>query len=163
MILPLSHAKGEYGRIQCCQIRCSATVVLSSFDGGVTSLQSHHLRQHIWAVGSYDSRLRIFDARNPARPIIDRDGLDVGGGIWRVKWHPTDQSKLLIAAMHGGFRVVNVPLLDEGQLECVTSFDEHQSIAYGCDWDYSPKYAKDSPRLVCSASFYDARMHIWKA
>ncbi len=44
------------------------------FDGGVTSLQSHHLRQHLWAVGSYDSRVRLFDAVCPhvhsARPTL---------------------------------------------------------------------------------------------
>jgi diphthamide biosynthesis protein 7 len=30
----------------------------------------------------------------------------VGGGVWRVKWHPTDPNLLLVSAMHNGFHVL---------------------------------------------------------
>ena len=69
------------------------------FDGGVTSIQSHPLRQHYWAVGSYDEKLRLYDARQMRYPVNETH---VGGGIWRAKWHPTLPQKLLLACMHGG-------------------------------------------------------------
>jgi diphthine methyl ester acylhydrolase len=148
-------------------------VTSKPFDGGVTSLQSHHLREHIWAVGSYDSHVRLFDARNPARPIRDQT-IDVEGGVWRVKWHPTDPCKLLVGAMHGGFKVLDIPMLgsdsgDGGATTIVKRFDEHESIAYGCDWDRGSATMdtegkeQGKERLVFSCSFYDAQMHVWRA
>ncbi|KDN39386.1 hypothetical protein K437DRAFT_228024 [Tilletiaria anomala UBC 951] len=139
-------------------------ITRKGFDGGVTALESHHMREHIWAVGSYDSRLRIFDARQPARPVIDRDGFDVEGGIWRVKWHPTDADTLLVGAMHGGFKVLSIPPADQkGRMELLSRFDEHESIGYGCDWDRGDLLQEGGDTLVYSASFYDARLHIWSA
>ncbi len=34
--------------------------------------------------------------------------VDVGGGAWRIKWHPSSARKhdLLVASMHDGFKVV---------------------------------------------------------
>ncbi|CDW97522.1 hypothetical protein, partial [Sporisorium scitamineum] len=107
------------------------------FNGGVTSLQPHHLRQHIWAVGSYDSYLRLFDARMPARPLSETD---VGGGVWRVKWHAEDSRMLLVGCMHDGFKVLKLAELAEEEVgaatlrgkefDVVTRFDEHDSLAY---------------------------------
>lgn len=31
----------------------------------------------------------------------------LGGGIWRMKWHPYTNHRLLVAAMHGGCYVYN--------------------------------------------------------
>ncbi|KAN0065903.1 hypothetical protein ACQY0O_001036 [Thecaphora frezii] len=143
------------------------------FDGGVTSMQSHHLRQHLWAVGSYDSTLRLFDARAPLRPVSETE---VGGGIWRVKWHPTDPTQLLVACMHDGFKVVQLDALaslepgdrlprGEG-FDIVTRFDEHKSLAYGCDWDRAPLHdgqRGEGKRNIYSCSFYDAMLHIWSS
>ncbi|SPO21926.1 uncharacterized protein UTRI_01913_B [Ustilago trichophora] len=139
------------------------------FNGGVTSLQSHHLRQHIWAVGSYDSYLRLFDARMPARPLSETN---VGGGVWRVKWHPEDSERLLVGCMHDGFKVlqlgelaaeeVGMAELRGREFDVVTRFDEHESLAYGCDWDRGTQEEQDGQgRRVYSCSFYDATMHVW--
>jgi diphthamide biosynthesis protein 7 len=35
-------------------------------------------------------------------PVHD---LEVGGGVWRLKWEPRDGKHLLAAAMHNGFHV----------------------------------------------------------
>lgn len=138
------------------------------FNGGVTSLQSHHLRQHIWAVGSYDSHLRLWDARMPASPLSE---IEVGGGVWRVKWHPEDARRLLVGCMHDGFKVLKLDELgQEGagaselrgkEMEVVRRFDEHESLAYGCDWDRGIEDGVGT--RVYSCSFYDTRLHIWKA
>jgi hypothetical protein len=31
----------------------------------------------------------------------------LGGGIWRMKWHPITPNRMLVAAMHAGCRVLN--------------------------------------------------------
>ncbi|TKY87132.1 hypothetical protein EX895_003809 [Sporisorium graminicola] len=139
------------------------------FSGGVTSLQSHHLREHVWAVGSYDSHLRLFDARMPARPLSETH---VGGGVWRIKWHPEDAGSVLVGCMHDGFKVLRLAELTEEavgaaalrgkELDVITRFDEHASLAYGCDWDRGAQGGggKQTDR-VYSCSFYDASLQIW--
>lgn len=162
-----------------------------SFEGGVTSLQSHHLVEHLWAVGSYDSHVRLFDARKPGRPLSTTN---VGGGVWRLKWHPSEADKLLVGCMHDGFKVLRLDALsgrdDEHQSLChgspfrawemnnslpqeemtiLARFDEHESLAYGCDWDrglnkplHEASGKPTNQGTVYSCSFYDARMHAWQ-
>lgn len=125
----------------------------------MTTIQSHPFRQHYWAVGSYDEKIRLFDARNTRAPL---SVTEVGGGIWRTKWHPTQPQKLLLACMHGGLVVLDAPGFDTGgptadPMNIVTHFSGHDSIAYGCDWER----ADSQSRLIYSCSFYDASMHIW--
>lgn len=130
-----------------------------SFDGGVTSIQSHATRQHYWAVGSYDESIRLFDARNPRRPVSQTK---VGGGIWRAKWHPTDPALLLLGCMHEGVKVMRCEamaddVVSDREMDTAAYFQEHTSIAYGCDWERGA----DAP-WVYSCSFYDARLHVWR-
>ena len=51
------------------------------FDAGVTTIQSHPHIEHILAVGSYDSTVRLFDTRKPSTPLTQ---VDVGGGANEV-------------------------------------------------------------------------------
>jgi hypothetical protein len=39
------------------------------------------------------------------RPLCKSSSL--GGGIWRIKWHPYTPNRMLVAAMHAGCRVLN--------------------------------------------------------
>ncbi|GAA5831863.1 hypothetical protein JCM11251_003914 [Rhodosporidiobolus azoricus] len=147
-----------------------------SFEGGVTTIQSHHLVENLFAVGSYDSQIRLFDRRNPLRPLTT---YDAGGGIWRLKWHPTLPNRLLVAGMHGGFKVVDFDGLSlsepsegesesgggfvqpgEGKLHA--RFDRHESLAYGVDWSDGGR-TSDGKDLVASCSFYDHALHVWGA
>ncbi|TCD71525.1 hypothetical protein EIP91_008906 [Steccherinum ochraceum] len=66
------------------------------FEAGVTTIQSHPFVEHLIAVGSYNNTVSMFDVRKPLRPLVQAD---VGGGAWRVKWHPSPERKhdLLVA------------------------------------------------------------------
>ncbi|GAA5922313.1 diphthamide synthase [Sporobolomyces koalae] len=136
------------------------------FEGGVTTITSHPLVENLIAVGSYDASVRLFDKRNPLKPLTS---FDVGGGIWRLKWHPTNPSRLLIAAMHNGFSVVDFDIeldaqtgsLQVGAGELVRRFEGHDSLAYGVDWSQSRVQTSDGRDLVASCSFYDHALHVW--
>lgn len=107
---------------------------------------------------SYDNSVYIFDTRKPLVPIIRGD---VGGGAWRVKWHPSPSRKddLLVAGMHDGFKVVKAQGEDVAW-EIVKRFDEHKSLAYGVDWSFAPSDGNDQTQIA-SCSFYDHALHIW--
>lgn len=146
-----------------------------SFEGGVTTIQNHHLVQHLWAVGSYDEYVRLWDARQPNKPLSQTH---VGGGIWRLKWHPTKRNTLLAGCMHDGFKVLELDQLAQEkaseqifdfakqEMTIQTRFDEHKSLAYGCDWDRGRTTASSTNNLsdhVYSCSFYDAMLHAWES
>ncbi|GAA5977333.1 hypothetical protein JCM11641_000067 [Rhodosporidiobolus odoratus] len=139
-----------------------------SFEGGVTTIQSHPLVENLFAVGSYDSRIRLFDRRKPLVPLTE---FDAEGGIWRLKWHATDTSRLLVAGMHGGFKVVDFdglklnPVDESGWLQpgegrLHARFDGHESLAYGVDWSDGGK-TSEGKDIVASCSFYDHALHVW--
>jgi diphthamide biosynthesis protein 7 len=116
---------------------------------------------------SYDATLRLFDRRNIKQPLVEHDA---GGGIWRVRWHPTDPDKLLLACMHDGFKVITA---EDGFSRCVTTtrFDEHgkDALAYGVDWcglSGRPGRGRASElgqaeEIVASCSFYDHQLRTW--
>lgn len=107
---------------------------------------------------SYDSNVRLFDTRKPLVPLTQ---VDVGGGAWRVKWHPSDgrQNDLLVACMHDGFKVVR--FAEDQSSQIVQRFDKHESLAYGADWSHSS--VGSSETTVASCSFYDHAMYVWRA
>jgi diphthamide biosynthesis protein 7 len=80
------------------------------------------------------------------------ESLDVGGGIWRIK-QQLEHDILLIAAMHGGFLVLDKDDNDQVHKVVTAKYQEHQSLAYGADWLPSG--------LVATCSFYDHLMRIW--
>lgn len=116
---------------------------------------------------SYDSTVRVFDVRQLGSPVAQAD---VGGGAWRVKWHPDETRKedLLVACMHDGFKVVRFgPTIDggrafSGEPEVVKRRDDHESMAYGADWSHAPPLASGET-LIGGCSFYDHKMSLWSA
>jgi diphthamide biosynthesis protein 7 len=141
------------------------------FDAGVTCIQSHPNIEHLIAVGSYDATVRLFDSRKPLKPLSQAD---IGGGAWRVKWHPSPSraNDLLVAAMHDGFKIVcftdigdqsNLPAGANGEnWEVIKRYDEHKSLAYGVDWSYKSSQDQTCETLIASASFYDHALHLWR-
>lgn len=118
-----------------------------------------HSHQLIFS--SYDNKVKLFDSRNPFIPLTE---IDVGGGAWRVKWHPCSARKndLLVACMHDGFKVINFLLdHDNVQGEIVKRFDAHESLAYGADWSFSPY--ENGKTLIATCSFYDHKLQLWDA
>ncbi|KAL0840927.1 hypothetical protein ABMA28_014723 [Loxostege sticticalis] len=116
-------------------------------EAGVTSVRSHVDVEHQLLTGSYDEKVRLWDTRSLKRPITETD---VGGGVWRLKFHPYRSDIVLAACMYGGFRILRVG--DEVTVVC--EYMEHESIAYGADWMF------DEEPLVATCSFYDCKMHV---
>ncbi|KAL5518935.1 hypothetical protein ACEPAH_618 [Sanghuangporus vaninii] len=147
----------------------SPIFVNKKFDAGVTSIQCHPHNESILAVGSYDATVRIFDTRKPLAPITQAD---VGGGAWRIKWHPSPARgrDLLVACMHDGFKVVrfspsiissnNAQSEASEEWETLKRFDAHESLSYGIDWAYGGVPAEGT--LIASCSFYDHVLYTWK-
>ncbi|KAG1881659.1 WD-40 repeat-containing protein [Suillus tomentosus] len=129
------------------------------FNAGVTTIQSHPHIEYLIAVGSYDNSVCIFDTRKPLVPLVQGD---VGGGAWRVKWHPSPSRKedLLVASMHDGFKVARAHNGEHATWEVVKRFDDHKSLAYGADWSFAPP-GVDGETLIGSCSFYDHTLHLW--
>ncbi|TIA96245.1 hypothetical protein E3P94_02653 [Wallemia ichthyophaga] len=110
------------------------------FDGGVTTISNSPHNQNELAVGSYDETLRIFDKRNLKTPT---SSIKTSGGIWRIKYHESDDSKLVMANMYGGFDVVDL------HSSAIVHTNTHHNLAYGVDWN--------KEGLIMSASFYDRK------
>lgn len=102
----------------------------------------------------------MFDTRKPLVPLMEAD---VGGGAWRVKWHPFADRKhdLLVACMHDGFKIVHFDINTSGaEGQVTTHFDKHSSMGYGVDWSFAPA-SKNGETLIGSCSFYDHTLYLW--
>ncbi|KAN0030302.1 hypothetical protein ACTA71_010064 [Dictyostelium dimigraforme] len=131
-------------------------------DMGVTSIHCHPTIENLVAVGSYDECLRIWDLQSLKQPIITTDSL--GGGIWRIKWHPFHKNKLVTACMGGGFHILSTDSGDNAddfsRLQIENSYDgPHKSIAYGVDWSFNKN--QNEKQFIGCCSFYDKCLSIW--
>jgi diphthamide biosynthesis protein 7 len=119
------------------------------------------------------------------RPVCEAD---IGGGAWRVKFHPSDIAgrarEVLVAGMHAGCRVVRFERGvmggehghghgDENGHEgdgwrIVRTFEKHESMVYGVDWSYKGVHSHSSlgagagETVIGSCSFYDHVLHLWR-
>ncbi|KAL8497564.1 hypothetical protein ACS0TY_021048 [Phlomoides rotata] len=60
---------------------------------------------NVLLTGSYDECLRIWDVRSTSTPVTE-SSISLGGGVWRIKHHPSIPGLILTACMHNGFAIV---------------------------------------------------------
>ena len=99
----------------------------------------------------------------------------LGGGTWRLKWHPDPSTSLLLAGcMDAGSHILNLEHLTSSNNDkkteksrdgkgksgiLTTSYLHHKSLAYGCDWGQHPALYNQ----IVSCSFYDKSLRMWNA
>ncbi|CAH0398057.1 unnamed protein product [Chilo suppressalis] len=144
------YSGGDDCVFKCYDVRVPDAAVSTnrSHEAGVTAVRSNMDCEHQLLTGSYDEKVRLWDARNLRKCTEETD---VGGGVWRLKWHPYRPDTVLAACMYGGFRILRV---DAQHIDVTCEYLEHESIAYGADW------AHIENSLVATCSFYDCKMHI---
>ncbi|CAM6080043.1 unnamed protein product, partial [Sphagnum tenellum] len=138
---------------------------------GICSIQSNPQVENALITGSYDENIRLWDKRMMQSPVM-RFELGLGGGVWRLKWHPFDEGLILAACMHNGFAVIRA---DGHDMQVIESYNRHASLAYGADWykgqwgesdDEAAHQASDNSgtmrSLVATCSFYDKALHVWE-
>lgn len=80
------------------------------------------------------------------------------GGVWRLKWHPTDPRLLLAACMHAGFALLSADGA-AGSFEVAEEYPHQKTLAYGADW--CREVGKGGASTVATCSFYDRLVHVW--
>jgi len=94
--------------------------------------------------------------------------VNLGGGVWRAKWHPTDPKLLLAACMYNGFAVLRLSGERGAEVSTVATY-KHQagSLSYGADWcrapaaDVAGASLAGGASLAATCSFYDRELHLW--
>ncbi|XP_064608912.1 diphthine methyltransferase-like [Liolophura sinensis] len=128
---------------------------------GVVSIQSNPVKEFILATGSYDEHVLLWDTRQMKSPLSNTA---LGGGVFRIKWHPRHGQKVLTATMHNGFHVLDAREIPSGasSLPLMAHYcqEEHGSLAYGADWSRSISMDSAYDRIA-TCSFYDHSLHIW--
>ncbi|GMH01269.1 hypothetical protein Nepgr_003108 [Nepenthes gracilis] len=114
---------------------------------------------HALLTGSYDEHLRIWDVRAISKPVNEAS-ICLGGGVWRMKYHPFVSGLVLAACMHNGFAIVRI---NDGNAEVTETYSKHGSLAYGADWQIGRSESKDEGKnnLVATCSFYDRLLRVW--
>ncbi|KAL3824661.1 hypothetical protein ACJIZ3_020690 [Penstemon smallii] len=109
--------------------------------------------------GCYDEHLRIWDVRSISKPV-DEYSICLGGGVWRIKHHPSVAGLVLTACMHNGFAIVN---FDGNQARVLERNETHGSLAYGADWQRGDVFVggRRKSAAIATCSFYDRLLHVW--
>jgi diphthamide biosynthesis protein 7 len=149
------------------------TTVSKEHEAGVTAADWHPSLPNVFATGSYDENIRIWDDRALRRPVITEKA---SGGLWRLKWRAREGrvgSRLVAACMHGGLQVYNWSYGDEsstndeskgpetyqGALVPLSSFSNGQEgqLIYGLD-----TLAEDTEESIklAACSFYENKLYI---
>ncbi|KAJ6810300.1 diphthine methyltransferase [Iris pallida] len=151
-------------RFSCWDLRESPSMPVfqnaKSHKMGVCCIAQNPVNSNILLTGSYDEFLRVWDLRSMSKPV-NSYSLCLGGGVWRVKYHPYREDLVLAACMHNGFAVVRI---GEEETMVVESYEKHGSLAYGADWQRGDcvEDGSERGRLVATCSFYDRLIRVWE-
>ncbi|KAL3132669.1 hypothetical protein ABBQ32_009187 [Trebouxia sp. C0010 RCD-2024] len=125
-----------------------------SHTAGVCCIASSPRQEHCLLTGSYDEHIRMWDSRKLEAPLAE---VSTGGGVWRLKWHPSDPVQVLAACMHNGFVVVQADA-STGNIRVVEEYPHQKSLGYGADWCSLPTGPFS---IAATCSFYDRLLHLW--
>ncbi|KAH7682865.1 diphthamide biosynthesis protein 7 [Dioscorea alata] len=130
---------------------------------GVCCIALNPANSNMLITGSYDEFLRVWDMRSTSKPVNQRS-VSLGGGVWRIKFHPFGENLVLAACMHNGFAVVKI---EDEDVIVVETYDKHESLAYGADWCKGGNCCEDNngaknEMVVATCSFYDQLLRLWK-
>ncbi|CAN6713840.1 unnamed protein product [Malus baccata var. baccata] len=125
---------------------------------GVCCIAKNPYDSNSVVTGSYDEYLRLWDVRSISTPV-NETSVCLGGGVWRIKFHPFVAGLVLTACMHNGFSIN----INEDKTEVIETYSKHESLAYGADWhrDKSFHEGKRNSTLVATCSFYDRLLRLW--
>ncbi|GAB1600995.1 diphthine methyltransferase-like, partial [Argonauta hians] len=129
---------------------------------GVCSIQSNPKKPHILATGSYDEQLLLWDTRSMKVPL---KCASLGGGIWRIKWHPASGQYIATATMYNGFHIVDCRLdIADEEMSIMQHHFHEDALAYGIDWFQGERVKPDAgdSEILASCSFYDSEVQLWQ-
>lgn len=130
-----------------------------SHNMGVCCIAQNPLEGNMLLTGSYDEFLRVWDIRSMVKPVNVKS-LNLGGGVWRIKYHPLIADVVLAACMHNGFAIVKV---GTGDAAVVETYCKHESLAYGADWQINEGAEQNKNfSVVATCSFYDRLLRVWQ-
>lgn len=156
----LVYTGGDDGQLCGWDTRCGGKEVLAVARGhgaGVTAAEPCPHRDCVLATGSYDERVRTWDVRCLGSPVRCAE-VCLGGGAWRLAWHPHQPATLLVAAMHAGFAVLRGDQLAVAQRHGHDAQPgQHGSLGYAVAWLTTAAGHADA----LTASYYDRSLQLW--
>ena len=149
---------GDDGFLRATDFRASSLVWKKlAHDGvGVTTVVCRSDIE-LWS-GGYDDSVRVWDCRHMKRALLVKN---LGGGVWRLKFHEERPNLVLAACMYDGFKVLEMNQSSDSLL-LKSEYREHKSIAYGAAWLPDTCNTEQDP-LALTASFYDKSLQLWRA
>lgn len=152
-------------RFSCWDLRAHPSEIVfqntKSHQMGVCCITQDPMNSNILLTGSYDEFLRVWDVRSTSKPVCERS-LCLGGGVWRIKYHPYMSNFVLAACMHNGFAIASI---EEQNVHVVEKYCKHESLAYGADWQKGEMNMQgiwNKGLLVATCSFYDRLLRVWQ-
>lgn len=126
---------------------------------GICCIVKNPFDPHALLTGSYDENLRVWDVRSISKPV-NETSVCLGGGVWRIKYHPSAKGLVLAACMHNGFSIVD---MNREIPKVFETYTKHDSLAYGADWQRqrSEPEGKRVNNVVATCSFYDRLLRVW--
>ncbi|KRX07323.1 WD40-repeat-containing domain [Pseudocohnilembus persalinus] len=147
---------------------------------GITTINFSPHDANVFATGSYDEHLRMFDIRKINQELLDYKR---AGGVWRARFDLNDKNKILCGIYSENYfelidysdpnqcklhkkqlnfqlyiftqcyQIQNIPIIYQGNI--VQTFKDHEKLAYSCDISLDSQY-------ISTCSFYDKKLNLWK-
>lgn len=108
--------------------------------------------------GEFMDRMRLLDVRQPRHVV---SSANLGGGVWRICATSNASPLFLVAAMHGGGKIVSVHAReqqhDSSIIRVIDSLDQDMTLCYGADCAERAEHGQ----LIATCSFYNRAVRLW--